>query len=193
MKNALLVMNEIQKMKQVILGISAIIFYLTAPLASASAQTKENEIAYVSNSFVQQYRLPDEKNFTEAYLDDISIKVKRNFTKSFENITNEKWYKIKDGYFASFNKNDIKTEVYYSNRGTRLYNLLTYHEDQLASRVKDLVKEKYKDYTILTAFEYQFFDGPVYIIKMKNTNTYKTVVVCDNELQVIEKFTNRQF
>ena len=197
MKNTLLkfstsdkFMKEIQKIKQVILGIVATIFYLTAPLASASAQAKENDIAYAANSFAEQYGLPDKENFTEVYANDISVKAKRNFTKSFENIMNEKWYKIKDGYFASFNKNDIKTEVYYNNRGMRLYNLLTYHEDQLASPVKDLVKEEFNDYVILTAFEYQFFDGSVYIIKMKNANTYKTVMVDDHEMKVIEEFTS---
>ena len=135
-------MNEIQKMKHVILGIAVTIFYLTAPLASASAQVKENDIAYVANSFVQQYGLADEENFKEVYANDISLKAKRNFTKSFENITDEKWYRIKDGYFVSFSKNDIKTEVYYNNSGIWLYNLLTYHQDQLASQVKNLIKEK---------------------------------------------------
>jgi len=177
-------------MKQLILGIAITIFYLITPGTYSSAQSTENEIAFISNSHLQRYGLSDEENFTEPYVNDINIKAKRNFTKSFENITNEKWYRISGGYFASFKKNNIKTEVYYNNKGTWLYNLLIYPEDQLATSVRDLVKSKYNDYTILIAFECQFFDGPVYIIKMKNSNTCKTVMVSDDEMQVIEEFAN---
>src|SRR4051794_6671600 len=126
-------------MKQIILGIGVTILYLLTPWYSASAQAKANIMISVANSFAYHHDLPDE-NFTATYANDISMKAKRNFNRSFENITDEKWYKIKDGYFASFAKNNIKTEAYYNNQGEQLYNLLTYHEDQLASPVKDLVK-----------------------------------------------------
>jgi hypothetical protein len=180
-------------MKQLLLGIAIVMLYLMTPGTYASAQSNEDVIAYVANSHVQHYELADDKNFTEPYVNDINIKAKRNFAKSFQDITDEKWYRIKGGYFASFKRSNIKTEVYYNNRGTWLYNLLIYQEGELPSLVRNLVKSEYRDYSILTTFECQFFDRPVYIIKMKNTNTCKTVMVCDNEMQVIEEFTNASF
>jgi hypothetical protein len=179
-------------MNQVLLGIAIVVLYQITPGTYASAQSKDI-IAYVANSYAQHYELPNDENFTAPYANDISIKARRNFAKSFENVTDEKWYKIKGGYFASFKKTNIKTEVYYNNRGTWLYNLRIYQEDALPSPVRDLVKSKYHDYTILTTFECQFFDTQVYIIKMKNTNTYKTVMVCDNEMKVLEEFTSARF
>jgi len=86
-------------------------------------------------------------------------------------------------YLRSFQELEINSLT-----GQWLYNFLTYHEDMLTSSVKDLVKRKYNDCNILVANEYQFYDGPVYFVKMEDANIYRTVIIAYSKMQVTEEY-----
>lgn len=53
----------------------------------------------------------NEKYFSEVRLNDIAIKAVRHFVKNYKEVKGENWYKISDGFIASFTKDSIQTKV----------------------------------------------------------------------------------
>ena len=175
-------------MRKIFLAIAMAMFSLIVISTYTLAQVKDNQVIYGSGLRLKHYDEPDRKIPTEVYINNIHLKATRNFARSFKNVTSEKWYKTEGGFIASFKENEIKTEVFYNEKGSWLYNILTYQEDKLISAVRALIKNKYNDYAIVITFEQQFYDGPVYIVHLKKATTYKTVLVSDGEIRIVDEF-----
>jgi len=62
-------------------------------------------------------------------------------------------------------------------------------DTQLPSDVRDVVKSKYYDSKILVGYEIKHNDGFVYIIKIEDTKTLKTLRVTDGEMEIISDYT----
>ncbi|HEY6979051.1 MAG TPA: hypothetical protein VH396_22300 [Chitinophagaceae bacterium] len=159
----------------VTLVISAILNGINAQGSSAAFNLTASENIY-------QY---DSKASTEKDAAIISMKVLRDFAKSFKNVTNEKWYKVSDGYMASFSDNGIETKVAYDRKGVFHCTLRTLNESQLPADVRAIVKSKYYDFKILVAYEIIHDSDPVYIFKIEDNKTLKMLRVADGELEVI--------
>ena len=153
------------------------------------AQGEKDALTFKTAASAQQYLFTLETtHFIETNKNDINAKAVREFTKTFKAVMDEKWYTTSSGLVASFNKNGVNTEVYYNKKGIWLYNFLTYHEEHLPRELDEMIKSSYPDYDIFAAYEYQIEDGPVHIIKLKNCKTFKTVLVIDGTMKVIEDY-----
>src|SRR5450432_187362 len=64
-------------------------------------------------------------------LNEINIHAVRHFRKSFSSITNDKWFKINNGFMATFIYNSIRSQVYYDTRGVFLGMTRCYGENYL--------------------------------------------------------------
>ena len=119
----------------------------------------------------------------------ISFRTLRNFTKQF-NHTDAAWYEIEDAYIAKFSDNSIETMVGYDKRGTWLYTIKRYGEKNLPKEVRAQVKSIYYDYTISHIDEVKVpkQEGSIYIIQLRDNNNFKTLRVCDRELEVIRQY-----
>src|SRR6476646_4318237 len=115
----------------------------------------------------------------------ISMKVLRDFAKSFKNVANEKWYKVSDGYMASFSDNGIETKVAYDRKGVFHCTIRTLNESQLPADVRAVVKSKFYDFKILVAYEITHDSNPVYIFKIEDDRTLKMLRVADGEIEVV--------
>lgn len=119
----------------------------------------------------------------------INQKALKDFSKSFKNVVNPNWYKDGRGYYiANFLKGGIDTKVVYDAKGRWLYNLLTYTEDKLPFEIRDMVKTTYYDFDILVCHEYTIQGGSVYVIKMQDEKTLKTVKIIAGEMTVTEDY-----
>src|SRR4051794_27358783 len=116
---------------------------------------------------------------------DVNSKALKDFSKSFKNVTGEKWYIVTDGFFASFNDAGIETKVAYDKKGTWHSTVRTLDETQLPFTVRDIVKRTYYDAKILVAYEIKHSDGLVYIIKTEDSKTLKTLRVINGEMEII--------
>ncbi|MGH2565319.1 MAG: hypothetical protein ACRDE5_12440 [Ginsengibacter sp.] len=115
----------------------------------------------------------------------VSLSALKDFEKSFKKVSDEKWFKVRGGVIANFLSKGVDFRITYDEQGKWLCNLLTYPENRLPSDVRDLVKTRYYDYEIQYCNEYQFAHSSIYVIKMQDDTSVKTVRVADGEMEVI--------
>ena len=120
---------------------------------------------------------------------EINIKAVRDFVKNFP-VTNESWYKLKDGFMARFMLYDIQYKVYYNTAGVRVCVLQLYKESHLSQDILLLVKPTYWDYTIYNVAEVNYLTKTVYFIYLKNNSMYKTLRIVNGEMEVVNEFLN---
>jgi hypothetical protein len=155
---------------------------ITAILNSVNA--RDNSVAFNSPD-PENIHLYDNEASTARDAAIVSMRVLRDFARSFKNVTNEKWYKVSDGYMASFSDNGIETKVAYDRKGVFHCILRTLNESQLPADIRAIVKSKYYDFKILVAYEITHDSDPVYIFKIEDSTTLKMLRVADGEIEVI--------
>ena len=79
---------------------------------------------------------------------DINIKAVRDFTQSFKQAENVRWYKVTDGLMAYFTENGIKMRSGYDRKGNWLYSMRFYAETSLRKDIRAEVKSIFYDYSI---------------------------------------------
>ena len=144
----------------------------------APNQLKEDSSTYAMNK----------NNARPVLTNDIPIKARRDFMRSFKDIQNAEWHKIEDGYFARFNQGRIVTEIRYNQDGRWLCNIRTYYEDQLSPSIKNPIKSKYKDYTIVIVQEYECYKGTVWMVSLENKREQILVRIEEGEMREIHHF-----
>src|SRR5687767_2892082 len=120
----------------------------------------------------------------------ISTKAVKNFTKTYKNADNANWFVIKDGYLAQFKQDGITTKVFYNPKGRWIGNLRCYFEDKLPRDIRHLVKSHYYDYNIFYVQEVTVGNATVYLVKIEDKTSLKTIRVQDgemNETEVLKK------
>lgn len=149
------------------------------------AQEDKNLLAYNSSKTPDMFPLfTDKKYFSEVRLNDISIKAVRHFIKNYKKINTENWYKISDGFIASFTKDSIQTKVFYDLKGRWHCTLNAFGESKLPADIRDKVKSKYYDFNILVAYQIMHENGVVYIIKIDNAKKLKILKITDGEIEI---------
>jgi hypothetical protein len=113
----------------------------------------------------------------------------KDFTKSNLSAADVTWFKTLDGFIAHFSTPEEDTRVAYNKRGVWQYNLFAYMEDRIPSNIRAVVKQQYYDYKILVCFAYEINRGPVYIIKMEDNKTLKTLTIVNDEMVEAENYT----
>jgi len=117
---------------------------------------------------------------------DVNTRALKDFNKSFKNISGEQWYKVTDGFIASFKESQIETKVAYDRKGVFHCVLRILSESQLPADIKAIVKSKYYDFKILVAYEIEHNNGTAYILKIDDGKTLKMLRVVDGEMEIIK-------
>jgi len=164
--------------------IFSILVTLVIAVITNNAGAQDNSLALNSAGFKNIY-LYDNENSTAKDAAVISMRALRDFAKAFKNVTGEKWYKVSDGFMASFTDNGIETKVAYDRKGVFHSILRTMNESQLPSDIRAVVKSRYYDYKILVAYEITHDADPVYIFKIEDSTTINMLRVADGEIEVI--------
>src|SRR5439155_12995627 len=144
---------------------------------------QDKSIAFASPD-VQKTLLLSTESSPKVDAADVNSKAVKDFNRSFKNVSGEQWYKVSDGFIASFKENEIETKVAYDQKGRWHCTVRTFGENQLPSDVRDLVKSRYYDFKILVVYEIKH-DNTVYILKMQDATTLKTLRVADGEIEII--------
>ena len=126
---------------------------------------------------------------TPVSISEINTKALRNFAKEFKNITGEKWIKTSNGLFAAqFVSDDIQNLVCYNKKGNFECMLRYYKEQKLPREVRQLVKSSYYDFNIYLVTEAHRNGKIVYIVKMEDKTSWKTIKIADGEMATIEEY-----
>ncbi len=124
---------------------------------------------------------------------NVNSKAVRNFVRSYKNVSNEKWYGLRDGFVAKFTLDEINYLIAYDKKGGWLHTIRTYHENELPQDVRHLVKSSYYDYNIMLAQEIETpLNGITYIIHMEGKTNWINLRVCSGEMEEWQKFNKSE-
>jgi hypothetical protein len=120
---------------------------------------------------------------------NINAKALKNFSKTYKKASAAGWFVIKDGYLAQFKQDGITTKVFYDAKGRWVGNLRCYFEDKLPRDIRHRVKSHYYDYNIYYVQELTVGNATVYLVKIEDKTSFKTIRVQDGEMTEAEAFT----
>ena len=123
-------------------------------------------------------------------LNNISMKVMRDFLLRFNNVNNATWYKEEGGFIAKFTTGTIATSVTYKKDGQWLYTISSYDEKEMPEDIKALVKNEYHDYSIVNirAVQVPRKDSTIFLVYIQNATNIKELRVCDSEMEVLHDY-----
>jgi hypothetical protein len=150
--------------------------------ATATGLRVSNNIFSIENSF-------SKSNVNTLRRSDVNSKAVRNFVRSYKNVSNEKWYKVQDGFIAMFILYDINYRVDYDKKGNWLHTMRTYDEDKLPPDVRHLVKSSYYDYNITFVQEIEIPREPfTYVVHLEGKTKLIILRVSNGEMDEWQKF-----
>ena len=129
---------------------------------------------------------------TEVSSNEVNAKAIRDFSKTYKNVPDVKWFNAETGQFASFSSNGTHTRVVYNATGRRAYTIISYIEAKLDHGVRDLVKSKYYDAAIIGVHQFEFDNRTVYAIKILDHNSKPiTLKVSDGKIEDITTYDKK--
>jgi hypothetical protein len=167
-------------MKKVFSTLAILVIITTSKNVSA----QQNNATAFNSPDVQKTLLLSTESSPKVDAANVNVKAVKDFNKSFKNVTGEQWYEVSDGFIANFQQDGIETKVAYDQKGRWHCTVRTLTETQLPSDIRDLVKSRYYDFKILVVYEIKH-DNTVYILKMEDNSTLKTLRVADGEIEII--------
>ena len=165
-------------MKQLLSSIVIVALFATANNANGQP---ENEFAFNNTKAVAR----SNSSTLKISKTTVNLKALNDFEKSFHKVSDEKWFKVPGGVIANFLSKGIDFRIKYNENGKWMYNLLTYSEDKLPSDVRSLIKSRYYDYQIDFCNEYQLSNSIIYVVKMTDDKSIRTIKIADGEMEVI--------
>lgn len=177
-KTLIIKLNKVKK-KLIVLSIASIAIF--AGTSRAYAQT-------VSNSPSLEYQ----KGISETTNPTISPRALRNFADTYKNVTGQSWMKVKDGFAAKFNSDDIKSTILYNKKGDWVGSIKLYHEEKMGREIRHLVKSTYYDYKIIYTQEVRTIDSedvPTYVVCIEDKTNIKFVRINAGEMSVWKEYT----
>jgi hypothetical protein len=121
----------------------------------------------------------------------INAKAVRNFYRDFKEASDEKWYKVSNGYIARFVSQGNESMAAYNTKGKWMFTINYYDENKLPDEIKGIVKGTFYDYSITRVEEIHTEDKTIYMIHMQDESTWKNVRVCDGEMEIAENFNKK--
>ena len=119
----------------------------------------------------------------------VNPKAVRDFTRSYKNVSNEKWYQLPHALVVTFSRDTINYQVEYDRKGAWLYAIRIYNENTLPKDIRYLVKSSYFDYAIRLVHE---IETPrrtfTYIVLLEGTTELINLRVSDGEMDEWQKF-----
>lgn len=120
--------------------------------------------------------------------DAAAVKATAQFWKTFGESRGEKWYPLSNGFLAEFTENNIQVKVVYGQTGNWVYTLRQYTAKELPADIRAQVKSWYYDDTITWVKEVIQPQSTVYLIHIENETRWKTIRVCEGEMEVVQDF-----
>ena len=158
--------------------LSAAIFLMSLSSNTTSGQTSA-DISLVLPGIASE-------NISEASATEVNARAMRDFSRSYKNAAQAKWFKSDKGYFASFDENGTNTKTVYDSRGQRNYRIISYSESKLNRQVRNRVKSLYFYATIIGVHQFEFDNKTIHVIKMLDQDsTPMTLAVSDEQMEDI--------
>ena len=113
---------------------------------------------------------------------NIPDKVDKAFKSTFENAQDPVWYQANKNYLVKFLDNDMKNNALFRKNGQMIYQISYAYEKDIPEEVGNMVKDRYKDYNIVVAFNVKQDQRDVWIVNLENEKSLVTARVEDGVL-----------
>jgi hypothetical protein len=124
-------------------------------------------------------------------LNEINPHAWRHFHKLFPAADGgEYWFASEEGYQVSFMNNGHHYQAYFDQRGAYRYSLHYYEGKEIPRDPGEMISERYPDFRIDVVTEVTDGVKTIYLVKLVNSTTLRTLSVCDGKIEVIEELTN---
>lgn len=112
----------------------------------------------------------------------IPTKVDKAFKSTFDKAQDPVWYQANKNYLVKFLDNDMKNNALFHKNGQLVYQISYGFEKDMPQDVADMVKERYKGYNVIVAFNVKQDQRNVWIVNLENEKNLVTARVEDGEL-----------
>jgi len=117
-------------------------------------------------------------------------KALKNFNSMYrKDMPDAKWSTLKDGMVAYFSKDDVKTNVVYTKKGSWLHTLTYYPANKTPKDVVDIIDYAYPKDNITLTVKVEEGSMVFYIVQLENKTTLRKVTVYNGEVNQIEELT----
>jgi len=157
------------KMKNIFFTLFSAISVSITMVDVTNAQTVNNTATPTFTNEKKVSSTDDRNNVADSgfhFFNEIHARAVRGFLRDYEDVYNVKWFKYKKGYVAVFEKDSITTRLYYNKRGDFEVQLRYFNENKLPVEVRDLVKNRYYNYSIFHVCEVSGYNKIYYQIKI---------------------------
>ena len=122
-------------------------------------------------------------------------KAVKDFNKQFKNSISPAVYSVNGGIILQSLADGHNVTLAYDKKGNWVYTIKRYPTESLAKDILDIVTGSYNTYGyFITRMEK--IDQPgiksIYVVHMQNSNSYKTLRVSDDEVELIQDFKKIQ-
>jgi len=167
---------------------SLITFILTLTfISNTNAQGTSNSFGQPQLAMITGTSITDNAAGAAFPRANINIKAVRDFTKSFKNAENIRWYVVPGGIMVYFTEQGITARVGYDSKGNWLYYMRSYTEAGLPREIRAQLKSIYYDYTISRVNEITLGKQLIFLVQIQDGNTLKTIRICDGEMETVEE------
>jgi hypothetical protein len=120
---------------------------------------------------------------------NLNGKAVRDFTRSFKNVSGERWSDSPNSHVVTFTLHDIDYTLFYDQRGDRLYTMQNYHGAAIPADITHLVKKVYDEYQITLVQEVTNDIGEsAYVIHLEGETQWVTARLANGEINEFERF-----
>ena len=124
-------------------------------------------------------------------LNEINPHAWRHFHKLFPGADGgEYWFASEEGYQVCFVQSGYHYQAFFDGRGAYRYSLHYYEGKEIPRDPGLAISSRYPDFRIDVVTEVTDGVKTIYLVKIVNASTIRTLSVCDGKMEVIEELTN---
>jgi hypothetical protein len=110
----------------------------------------------------------------------------KDFKKKVTATVDEKWETTADGFVAYYSKDAVLNKMVYDKKGKWKFTVLDYKRDGLEPVLRDAIEYVYEG-TVFSVNEIHTTYKKVYLVRVTDNATYKTIRIIDGEMELIEE------
>ena len=110
----------------------------------------------------------------------------KDFKKKVTATVGETWETTTDGFVAYYSKDAVQNKMVYDKKGKWKFTVLEYKREGLKPVLRDAIEYVYEG-TVFSVNEIHTTYETVYLVRVANDTTYKTIRIIDGEMELIEE------
>jgi hypothetical protein len=124
----------------------------------------------------------------EIYVNNVHSKALRRFAQDYGSATNVRWAELSSGYRVHFTDKGKDKRVYFDKKGNLEATVSYYYAKDLPRDIYTQVRSAYFDYTIYLITEIKAENKTVYLLKIEDENSWKTIRLAGGEMELVEDY-----